>query len=39
MWSCGSTEFVVTSLQGFDVTLSTTEDQYWRETALTDEEV
>ena len=38
MWTCDGTEFIVTTLQRFNVTLSTADNQYWRETSLRHEE-
>ena len=39
MWTCDGTEFTVTTLQCFDVTLTSAKNQYWRETSLTDDDV
>ena len=39
MWTRDGTEFTVTTLQCFDVTLTSAKNQYWCETSLTDREV
>jgi len=39
MWTTGSVKFVLTTLQHFDVTLTLSENQYWRDTSLSSKEV
>jgi len=38
MWTCDRTEYVITTLQPFNVSLTTDKNQYWRDTSLTNEE-